>query len=136
MEKRQHIVLLRGLPGAGKTAFAKLIAENNCYPVFSVDDFFTDENGHYEFEFSENYKAYDQCLINTEKALKDGISKVIVHNTFTMDWEMKPYFNLAKSYNCQIFVLTVENYHNGQNTHGVSNEQLKKMADKYQVKLF
>jgi predicted kinase len=136
METNQHLILLRGLPGAGKTAFAKLISENNTYPFYSVDDYFTDKTGKYKFEFSENYRAYAECISNAEIAIAKGISKVIIHNTFTMDWELEPYFNLAKKYNCLLHVLTVEHYHNGANSHDVAEEQLKKMAKKYQVKLF
>ena len=136
MDSNLNLILLRGLPGAGKTAFARLISENNTYPFFSVDDYFTDQNGIYKFEFSENHKAYAQCISHVENALVQGFSKVIVHNTFTMMWELEPYFNLAKKYHCVLHVLTVEHYHNGANSHDVSKEQLKKMAEKYQVKLF
>ena len=136
MNSNQHLILLRGLPGAGKTAFAKLIYENNTYPFFSVDDYFTAVDGYYKFEYKDNHIAYAQCLSNTEQAIINGLSKVIVHNTFTMDWELEPYFKIAKKYDCNLFVLTVENYHRGTNTHEVTKEQLKKMAEKYQVKLF
>jgi predicted kinase len=132
----QNLILLRGLPGAGKTAFAALISENGKYPFFSVDDYFTDESGNYNFIFSENHIAYSQCLLHTEQAINEGKNKIIVHNTFTMEWELSPYFLLAKKYNCKLFVLTVEHYHEGQNTHEVKIEQLHKMAEKYQVKLF
>jgi predicted kinase len=136
MNLNQHLILLRGLPGAGKTAFAQLISENNTYPFYSVDDYFTASDGHYKFEFSENHIAYAQCLSHTEQAISSGVQKVIVHNTFTMDWEMEPYFKIAKKYDCNLFVLTVEHYHDGTNTHEVTEEQLVKMAEKYQVKLF
>ncbi len=131
-----HLVLLRGLPGAGKSDFAKLISEQGKYPFFSVDDYFTDSAGQYFFEFSENHKAYKYCLLKTEEALSMGFEKVIVHNTFTMMWEMEPYFKLAEQYRCKIYVLTVEHYHNQQNTHQISEEQIRKMADKYPIKLF
>jgi hypothetical protein len=52
-----------------------------------------------------------------------------------MDWELEPYFKLASQFNYSLFVVTVENYHGKQNTHGVSEEQLQKMAEKYKVKL-
>jgi len=136
IQSNQHIILLRGLPGAGKTTFAKLISENNTYPFFSVDDYFTDENGNYKFDFSENYKAYAACISNTEEAIKSGYTKVIIHNTFTLDWELEPYFKLCKKYNCSLFVLTVENFHNGINNHDITAEQVQRMAEKYKVKLF
>jgi hypothetical protein len=59
-----------------------------------------------------------------------------VHNTFTTEWELEPYFKLASSYNYLLFVVTVENYHEQKNVHEVSDEQLQKMAEKYKVKLF
>ena len=136
MKQAQHLILVRGLPGAGKTVFAQLISENSRYPFYSVDDYFTDENGHYHFRFEENHKAYKQCIEDTENAIIAAHAKIIVHNTFTLSWEMEPYFALAKKYQLQLHVLTIEHYHDGINAHEVSNEQLKKMADKYQVKLF
>ncbi|EMP07134.1 AAA domain protein [Leptospira interrogans serovar Pyrogenes str. 200701872] len=42
MNEEKSLILLRGLPGAGKSRLAKLLSENGKYPVFSVDDYFTD----------------------------------------------------------------------------------------------
>jgi len=134
--KVNSLILLRGLPGSGKSTLAALLSENNTYPIFSVDDYFTDEiTGEYIFSFSDNHLAYKQCEELTKDAMKQTIAKVFVHNTFTMDWELEPYFKLASEFNYTLFVLTVENYHKQTNTHGVSNEQLQKMAEKYKVKL-
>lgn len=135
-ELQQHLILLRGLPGAGKSTFARLISENGAYPTFSVDDYFTDEQGNYHFNFAENYKAYSQCLKHTESAIIARHSKVIVHNTFTMDWELEPYFKLSETYGCRLYVMTLENYHHKHNVHNISEEQIQKMAEKYRVKLF
>lgn len=130
------LILLRGLPGSGKSTLAKVLSENNTYPIFSVDDYFTDEStGEYIFNFNDNHKAYKQCEDLTQDAIHKKIPKIIIHNTFTLDWEMMPYFKLASKYNYNVFVVTVENYHGKQNTHGVTNEQLQKMAEKYKVKL-
>lgn len=130
------LILLRGLPGTGKSTLAHVLSENNMYPIFSVDDYFTDEiTGEYLFNFSDNHLAYKQCEQLTKDAMQQSIPKVILHNTFTMDWELEPYFKLATKFNYALFVVTVENYHGKQNTHGVSDEQLQKMAEKYKVKL-
>lgn len=130
------LILLRGLPGCGKSTLAHVLSENNMYPIFSVDDYFTDEvTGEYVFNFGDNHLAYKQCEQLTKDAMQLMIPKVILHNTFTMDWELEPYFKLAAKFNYALFVVTVENYHGKQNTHGVSDEQLQKMAEKYKVKL-
>jgi hypothetical protein len=68
--------------------------------------------------------------------MEQAKSKIIVHNTFTMDWELEPYFKLASEFHYKLFIVTVENYHQSGNLHNVSEEQLQKMAEKYQVKLY
>lgn len=123
------------MPGAGKTTLANLLSENGTYPILSIDSYFTNEKGDYTFKFDENHKAYKECEEQTEDALKQNKPKVFVDNTFTLDWELEPYFKLAKKYSYQLHVLTIENYHNSGNVHQVSDEQLKKMAEKYKVKL-
>ena len=136
MSPKNALILLRGLPGSGKTTLAKVLSENNSYPIFSVDDFFTNKvTGEYLFNFKDNHLAYKQCEELTKEAIQQNSTKIFVHNTFTMEWELEPYFKLAAEFNYELFVLTVENYHGKQNTHGVSEEQLQKMADKYKVKL-
>lgn len=127
--------MLRGLPGAGKSTLAKQLSEVGKYPVLSIDSYFTNEKGEYDFKFDENHKAYKACEQQTEEALKQNTLKVFVDNTFTLDWEIEPYFKLASKYNYQLHVLTVENYHNSGNVHNVSVDQLQKMAEKYKVKL-
>lgn len=130
------LFLLRGLPGSGKSTLAKNLSENGKYPVFSVDDYFTDPvTGVYKFEFDKNHLAYKSCEENTRKAMLNGIEKVFVANTFTMDWEIEPYLKLAEEFNYRIFVVTVEKYHSGANHHAVSDEQILKMAEKYKVRL-
>jgi hypothetical protein len=61
--------------------------------------------------------------------------KVFVENTFTLDWEMEPYFQLAGDFGYTLFIVTVENYHGHGNVHGVTDDQLRRMAEKYKVKL-
>lgn len=129
------LVLVRGLPGSGKTTLAKLLSGNGKHPVFSIDDYFTDPDGNYTFDYAKNYLAYKSCEENTEKAIAEGHEIVFVDHTFTIDWELEPYFKLAKKYGCRLHVVTVENYHGNENVHEVSKEQITKMAEKYKVKL-
>lgn len=130
------LVLLRGLPGSGKTTLAQALKHASACPIFSVDDYFTDpETGRYFFKYQENHLAYKACEQNTRKALEEAVPLVVVHNTFTLDWELEPYFQMARECDYQLHVVTVENYHGNANVHEVAEDQLARMAAKYQVKL-
>ncbi len=133
---QKSLILLRGLPGSGKSTLAKVLCENGKYAVYSIDRFFTDQQtGAYSFDHSRNHLAYKQCEEQTRESMILGTEKIFVDNTFTLDWEVEPYFKLAAEYKYRIFIVTVENYHGNQNIHNIGAEQLEKMASKYKVKL-
>jgi predicted kinase len=130
----KSLILLRGLPGSGKTSLAEVLSENGMYPVFSVDSYFIDtESGEYIFDYRENHIAYRECERKTREALRSGDLKVFVDNTFTIEWEIKPYMKMAAEYGYRVYVMTVEKRHSGANIHGISDEQISKMAEKYRV---
>ncbi len=130
------LILLRGVPGSGKTTLANKLSENGKYPVISIDSYFTDATtGDYVFDYKKNHLAYAACQQQTEQALKNGFSKIFVDNTFVFDWEMEPYFKLAKVYDYFLFCIVVENYHEGKNVHKISEEDVAKMAAKFKTKL-
>ena len=131
------LILLRGLPGSGKSTLAALLSEQGKYPVFSIDSYFTDPHtGKYHFEFEKNHLAYKQCEAQTRQALQNGEEKVFVDNTFTLEWELEPYFKLAAEFKYSVHVVTVENRHGGKNVHDINAEQIEKMAAKYKVILY
>lgn len=131
----KELIIIRGLPGSGKSTLAGVLNENKQYPVFSIDDYFTDENGNYNFVFSENHKAYKHCESRTEDAMRASVPKIFIDNVFSLEWEMEPYFQLAGKYNYRVHVITVENRHGGENVHHVSADQIERMAAKFKVNL-
>lgn len=134
---KNALILLRGLPGSGKSTLADILSENGKYPVFSVDDYFTNaDTGEYRFKFDENHLAYALCEKNVRKVMESNTEKIFLHNTFTLDWELETYFKLAKEFDYGLHIVTVENYHGGKSIHPISDEQIQKMAEKYKVKLF
>ena len=135
-ENEYALILLRGLPGSGKSSLAKVLSEKGKYPVHSIDSYFTDEQtGAYHFEFDKNHLAYKNCEEQTRSSLISRLEKVFVDNTFTLEWELEPYYQLAAEYHYTLFIITVENRHGNPNIHDISRDQLEKMAEKYHVKL-
>lgn len=136
MNEEKSLILLRGLPGAGKSRLAKLLSENGKYPVFSVDDYFTDsKTQEYNFDYKKIISRINTAKTVFEKKRNLEPLKFFSDNTFTLSWEMEPYFQIASEFGYTIFVVTVENYHNGKNVHSIDDESLKKMASKYKVRL-
>jgi hypothetical protein len=61
--------------------------------------------------------------------------EIAVSNTFTQEWEMEPYLELAKTYGYKTFSIIVENRHGGVNQHSVPDEVLTKMRERFEIKL-
>jgi predicted kinase len=129
MDKILYIV--RGIPGSGKSTFAKQLTSN----VFEADHFFYDEKCVYKFDPSKIKDAHQDCQDNIRHAMQSNIPKIAVSNTFTQEWEMEPYFILAKEYGYGVFTVIVENRHGGKNIHGVPDDKIELMKDRFQFKL-
>ncbi len=133
------LTLLRGLPGAGKSTFASFIW--NDYAICEADKFFYDKEGNYNFDATKLKQAHEWCREEVEIRMKDNQAnpqyypEIVVSNTFTQEWEMEPYYKLAEQYGYKVFSLIVENRHDGLNQHGVPDEKLKQMKDRFQIKL-
>jgi hypothetical protein len=67
--------------------------------------------------------------------MEDDFQKIAVSNTFTQEWEMDAYYELAKQYGYRVFSLIVENRHGGVNEHGVPEDKLELMKTRFEVKL-
>jgi hypothetical protein len=73
---------------------------------------------------------------NGEELIKHSSSgRIIVSNTFTQEWEMQPYYDLAEKYGYRVYSLIVENRHDGKNQHGVPQETLEKMKNRFEILL-
>jgi predicted kinase len=125
----KELFLLRGLPGAGKSTLAESL---NCYRL-EADQYFM-SNGTYEFNATKLKDAHEWCRIRCEEFMQMEL-KIAVANTFTQEWEMQAYYDLAEKYDYRVYSLIVENRHGGVNEHNVPQETLEKMKQRFEVKL-
>lgn len=131
----KEIYLLRGLPGSGKTTLAKILVGDKDYCHKEADMYFIDREGNYKFNPSKIKDAHAWCKDEIEFAMKYEHSPVVVSNTFTQEWEMQPYFDLAEKYGYRTHSIIVENRHNGVNEHGVPDEKLQQMKNRFEISL-
>ena len=94
---RQKLILMRGLPGSGKTTTAERIfnEEEDAY-IASADSYFLDEGGVYNFERKELPLAHTACFLQAVTAIKAGIAVVIVDNTNVCRRDMENYLAFAE----------------------------------------
>ena len=138
IETQGELILLRGLPGAGKSTLAKIILqirETDEPEVLSADDFFVNENGEYEFDSQKIKEAHQYCQFRCSERMRQQKVKIVVANTFTQEWEMKVYFDMAERYNYRVHTIIVENRHGSENVHGVPEDKLQQMKDRFEIKL-
>jgi predicted kinase len=137
MTKKLYIV--RGIPGSGKSTFALNLVGSD-FLVCEADKYFM-VDGEYKFDGSKLKEAHESCRTLVETYMKDSLvndqfyREIAVSNTFTQEWEMQPYFDLAKQYGYMVFSIIVENRHGGENQHGVPAEAIQRMKDRFNVKL-
>jgi hypothetical protein len=67
--------------------------------------------------------------------MEDGVDKITVSNTFTQEWEMDAYFELAEKYGYQTSCLIVENRHDSKNIHGCPDDKIEQMRNRFEIKL-
>jgi len=136
MEKNLYIV--RGLPGSGKSTFAKSIAKS--YQIFEADQYFM-KGGKYKFDPTKLKDAHNSCKQRVANRMKESLinsiffRNIVVSNTFTQDWEMKFYRSVGKKYGYKVHTIIVENRHNSTNVHGVPEDKVEIMKDRFEIKL-
>jgi adenylate kinase family enzyme len=118
---KQEIVLIRGLPGSGKTTLATRMGG---YVHFEAD-MFLEVNGCYVYDAKKVPKAHDWCVASAKAALENG-QNVVVSNTFAKVWELERYINLGFPFRI------IEATGHWPNLHGVPDEKIAMMKARWE----
>ena len=126
----KELILLRGLPGAGKSTYAKSIGGRHA----EADQYFM-EDGEYKFDASKLKDAHLWCQSIVDSYMRNNLERVTVSNTFTQEWEMQPYYDLAEKYGYTVYSIIVENRHGNKSVHNVPEETVNNMRQRFSIKL-
>ena len=122
------LTIIRGLPGSGKSTKADELMDWKTF-VYEADQFFM-IRGEYRFNPALLGAAHDWCYGNTVSTLHEG-SNVIVSNTFTRLWELEKYLAIPTLLP-DVTVNVIEMKTQYGSIHGVPEEKLKQMKDRWQ----
>ncbi len=128
-----NCIILRGLPGSGKSTMAKMLSCDGIIPIVSADNFFY-HKGQYLFDRDRLGDAHLQCLNDFNHCLNFGY-QVIVDNTNTTKKEYQKYIDYAKAKGYSTTILTVETDLTDEelakrNVHGVPVETIRRMRER------
>nr|XP_042698746.1 NEDD4-binding protein 2-like 2 isoform X5 [Chrysemys picta bellii] len=136
------LLILRGLPGSGKTTLSHiLLGQNRDGVVFSTDDYFRQQDG-YTYNVAQLGDAHDWNQKRAKQAMDQGRSPIIIDNTNTQAWEMKPYVEtaLGKGYRVEFhepdtwWKFDPEELEK-RNKHGVPREKIAQMLERYEYQM-
>jgi predicted kinase len=96
---KKTLIIMRGISGSGKSTLAKKLVGNGV--VLSTDDYFMN-NGIYEFDPKKLGVFHKKNQEKTKEYMEKQISPIIIDNTNSKEWEMKPYVELADNYGYEV----------------------------------
>lgn len=134
-----NLLIIRGLPGSGKSIFAKSIlnVSNDCalvsksfnniiYTHHYEADMFFENDGIYNFQRKFVSFAHDWCYTNVIKSLLCG-NNTIVSNTFVKFWELEKYLDIPYLFNNSVAISVIELCTQFDSIHNVPTDTIKKM---------
>lgn len=141
------LVIMRGLPGSGKSYLAKEILQstlgtnvNKSNHILSTDDYFCQNpQGQYIYDprFLEEGHNWNQR--RAFELMSKGYSPVIIDNTNTQMWEMKPYATMATDFGYIIEILEPNTHWcfndkelTKRSQHGVPKSKINDMLGRYE----
>jgi predicted kinase len=129
-ELKKSLVVIRGLPGAGKNTFAELFKA----PVCCADDYLM-VDGKYVWTQAGVRIAHEKCEAKCKSLMEANEPLIIIANMNVKARDWRAYGKLAEEYGYMVFTVIVENRHGGKNSHGVTEEMLKDIEERFSIVL-
>ena len=128
-----NVIILRGLPGTGKTSIANQMNGVVC----SADEFMVCSDGNYAFNPERLAECHNKCFEKFVAVLNIGATPIVA-NTNTERWEMSRYIDYCSENGLTYTILDL--YDAGLTdeelvkrcVHGVPLDGMKRMRERYE----
>ena len=137
----KSLILIRGLPGSGKTTLAQALIKFYGGNLLSWDkvttshfeaDMFFYRSGTYQYDPKLLATAHSCCYEQARLSMEQNTNVVIVSNTFVRLWELEPYTILAATFGYS--VQEIVTHASFQNVHGVTPAHIERMRKHFQIR--
>lgn len=132
------VIILRGVPGAGKSTFARWLVTRSVGPgdmVVVSNDHYFEKDGKYDWDPRKIPLAVEQCHANFIRAVRDRVLTVIVDNMNCNPADFAKYEEIARAEGYKVVHLVVENRHGSVNIHRVPEHKVRERAGRFDIRL-
>lgn len=132
------LVLIRGLPGVGKSHMAyRMNAYFDDLAICEADRYMVNACQEYEYRPERLGECHAHCLVDAVQAMTNTDKKVVVvANTFVRLWEMVPYNIFARMTKRSVVMISILNDMSlnllSRNVHNVPLDVLSRMAQDWE----
>jgi predicted kinase len=132
-DEMKRVIIMRGLPGSGKSTVAKLFERHH---YVSMDLFWTKDGGEYEFDYARLNEAIawvHQQFMNALREEGTGTDLIVVDNVNYAHQHFMPFVNAAREAGAVVHFVHVERpLVDLESSHGVPEDKILQMADKWE----
>lgn len=125
----QHTLLvIRGLPGSGKTTVAKNLVSSGLFDIYLEADIWMKEHGVYKFDPAKLEHCHQCCQVCAAQSLET--KNVIVSNTSLSRREVEVYRQIALRMNAHFQIMELKSP--WKSVHNVPTAKLREMSTRWE----
>jgi len=129
-------IVIRGIPGSGKTTFASLFSRISECKIHSVDDLHVDRSGNFSWDENNCDQIYKKNLENFRKDCLKGVHIVVCDCVNYKVSHIQDYLDIAKEFGYRSYVVTSEfipiSESSSLNKHKVPVSKLEKFYNEWE----